>query len=253
MVRMATIAIGDIHGNSAALQDLLTQLRHEIDPGDTVVFLGDYIDRGADSKGCVELAIEFTESHRGKTIALCGNHEEWLLRTLRDYGRHSWLLGMDGFTTIRSYSAEAERVVRAAAEDAGPRLYEGGVTLPYNLFVSAMPTTHRQFFEHLVWSHRDEHGFYVHAGIDPNARLDSQTIEAMTWGSHYGRFPDDYSGDDVIVYGHRNNPSLDAAGWPHPRMGDRTIGLDTSHHGVVSAVRLPDRRVFQSQRYAEGV
>ena len=42
---------------------------------------------------------------------------------------------------------------------------------------------------------------------------------------------------------------LDADGWPSPRITERTIGLDTSHHGVVSAVQLPDRRVFQSGRH----
>jgi serine/threonine protein phosphatase 1 len=251
MVDMATVAIGDIHGNRAALQDLLAALRQEIDALDSVVFLGDYIDRGADSKGCIDLILDFTATHRGQTIALLGNHEDWLLRTLRDYSRHSWLLGMDGFTTIRSYSVEAEQIVRAAAEDAGPRLYEGGATLPYDVFVAAMPTTHLRFLEQLVSWHRDDHGIYVHAGVDPTAPLTSQTTDATIWGWHNGRFPEDYSGAEIVVYGHRNNPVVDAAGWPYPRVGDKAIGLDTSHHGVASAVRLPDRRIFQSRRYEE--
>ena len=51
---MSTIAIGDIHGNLAALLDLLEQLSDNVDREDVVVFLGDYIDRGPDSRGCVE-------------------------------------------------------------------------------------------------------------------------------------------------------------------------------------------------------
>lgn len=51
---MATIAIGDVHGNRAALDDLLARLEGELDVDDTVVFLGDYIDRGPDSKGCID-------------------------------------------------------------------------------------------------------------------------------------------------------------------------------------------------------
>jgi predicted phosphodiesterase len=51
---LATIAIGDIHGNLSALNDVLAQLRSEATSDDTVVFLGDYIDRGPDSRGCVD-------------------------------------------------------------------------------------------------------------------------------------------------------------------------------------------------------
>jgi serine/threonine protein phosphatase 1 len=51
---MATIAVGDIHGNVVALDDLLACLRAGIEEDDTVVFLGDYIDRGPDAKGCVD-------------------------------------------------------------------------------------------------------------------------------------------------------------------------------------------------------
>jgi hypothetical protein len=56
---MSTIAIGDIHGNVAAVADLLRQLRSMVTSSDVVVFLGDYIDRGADSKGCIDAILEF--------------------------------------------------------------------------------------------------------------------------------------------------------------------------------------------------
>ncbi len=51
---MATIAVGDIHGNRPALNDILDQIRGEVSGGDTIVFLGDYIDRGPDTRGCVD-------------------------------------------------------------------------------------------------------------------------------------------------------------------------------------------------------
>ena len=59
MIDMATIAVGDIHGNRLALDDILTQIRGEVTEDDTVVFLGDYIDRGPDTKGCVEALLGF--------------------------------------------------------------------------------------------------------------------------------------------------------------------------------------------------
>jgi serine/threonine protein phosphatase 1 len=55
---MATIAIGDIHGNLAALEDLLGQLAPDLTTGDTLVFLGDYIDRGPHSRGCIDRILE---------------------------------------------------------------------------------------------------------------------------------------------------------------------------------------------------
>jgi hypothetical protein len=51
-----------------------------------------------------------------------------------------------------------------------------------------------------------------------------------------------------VIYGHFNNAVLDAAGWPHPRITQHALGIDTISHGVLTAVRLPDRKVFQSHR-----
>jgi diadenosine tetraphosphatase ApaH/serine/threonine PP2A family protein phosphatase len=67
------------------------------------------------------------------------------------------------------------------------------------------------------------------------------------WGA--GSFPHGYDGAEVVVYGHRNNAALNADGWPAPMIVGRTIGVDTISHGVLTAVRLPDQRVFQSARY----
>ena len=113
---MATIAIGDIHGNLHALSDLLEQVRDEVGEGDTVVFLGDYIDRGADSRGCVDAILSFQRESPARITCLIGNHEEWLLKTQRDHSSHSWLLGMDGLRTgwsflclCKSFAIEASR------------------------------------------------------------------------------------------------------------------------------------------------
>ena len=72
---VATIAIGDVHGNRAALDDLLCQLDGEVQPDDTVVFLGDYIDRGPDSKACVDAILAFRADSPATVVGLCGNHE----------------------------------------------------------------------------------------------------------------------------------------------------------------------------------
>src|SRR6185503_166787 len=116
---MATIAVGDIHGNLPALDDVLEQILGESAAGDTVVFLGDYIDRGPDSRRCVESILRFQRETSAEVVCLLGNHEDWLLRTYHAHNRHSWLLGMEGFDTIRSYSIDAAEALREAVSNAG--------------------------------------------------------------------------------------------------------------------------------------
>lgn len=247
---MATFAVGDIHGNLPALRDLLAAVHAEIAADDTVVFLGDYIDRGSGSKQCVDAILAFASAHAGPTVCLGGNHEDWMMRSYRDHTAHSWLLGMKGFSTIGSYSADAEIVLRAAASRAGTGLYQDdALKLPYDMFFDAMPPAHLQFFDTLRLTYDDPHGIYVHAAFDPRLSLGEQSRDTLLFGRNDDGFPEDYRGDRVVVYGHRNDAVLDNDGWPSPRIAAHTIGLDTSHHGVVSAVRLPDRRIFQSGRH----
>ena len=246
---MATVAVGDIHGNLAALLDLLGQLRGEVAEGDVVVFLGDYIDRGPDSRGCVEAILAFRREISGEVVCLRGNHEDWMLRTLNDHARHSWLLGMPPFETVRSYSPDAERALRDAMSAAGLQLYLGRCELPYDVFFDAMPASHRAFFAELLPYFESPDCICAHAGVNPRvSNLAEQPMEALVWGA--AAFPAEYRGERTVVYGHRNNADIDAQGWPGPRIVGNTIGVDTISHDVLTAIRMPDRQVFQSDRHA---
>jgi serine/threonine protein phosphatase 1 len=245
---MATIAIGDIHGNLPALDDLLGQIGGEAGKGDTIVFLGDYIDRGPDTKGCVEAILAFQAHVPAAVICLCGNHEDWFLRTLADYRRHSWLLGMEALDTIRSYSPEAAEALRDAASEAGVALIVSRPELPYERFFNVMPQTHLRFFRGLAPYYQSADCLCVHGGVNPRvSRIQDQAREAVIWGGE--GFPDQYEGPETVVYGHRNNADVSGDGWPKPRIVGRTVGLDTISHGVLTAMRFPDRRVFQSARH----
>jgi len=245
---MATVAVGDIHGNLPALLDLLAQLRHEVAVGDAVVFLGDYIDRGSDSRGCIDAILAFRDEGVADVVCLLGNHEDWLLRTQVDYTLHSWLLGMDGLDTVRSYSPEAARALRDAVKQAGLRVYQGGCELPYGVFFDSIPAAHRAFFGELVLSFQSPDCICTHAGMDPRlSGLGEQTREALVWG--HAAFPAEYCADPALVYGHWNNADLDADEWPRPRIVGNTIGIDTVSHGVLTAIRMPGRKVFQSRRH----
>lgn len=246
---MATIAIGDVHGNRAALDDLLGRLGSELQSGDTVVFLGDYIDRGPDTRGCIESILRLRSAGRVNVVTLAGNHEDWLLRTIRDPHRHSWLIGMDGFDTIASYSRAAADVLRCAADAAGPRLIMDELPLPYGEFLTAVPPDHLAFLQSLRLVHRADGAIFVHGGLDPAVKaLEEQSREALLWGTT--TFLSEYVGSATVIYGHWDNARLDESGWPHPAMGRASIGIDTISHGVLTALRWPDRRIFQSTRYA---
>jgi len=245
---MATIAVGDIHGNRLALNDMLVKIRSEVAAGDTIVFLGDYIDRGPDTKSCVDAILGFQREVKAEVVCLLGNHEDWFLRTLRDYRCHSWLLGMEAFDTVRSYSVEADRALREAVSNAGADVSLERCALPYEAFFDSVPREHIRFFEGLRLYHQSADCVCTHGGLDPRvARIQEQTREALMWGA--GSFPNGYDGAEVVVYGHWNNAALNADGWPAPMIVGRTIGVDTISHGVLTAVRLPDQRVFQSARY----
>ena len=74
---MATFVIEDIHGNLSSLNNLLSKVLTELGSEDTLVFLGDYIDRGPDSRRCVDRVIEVQNESPFPVVALCGNHEDW--------------------------------------------------------------------------------------------------------------------------------------------------------------------------------
>src|SRR5439155_10681315 len=181
---MATIAVGDIHGHAAALDELLDQLRSEAGSDDTVVFLGDYFDRGPDARACIDAILQFKSDVRSEVVCLCGNHEDWMLRTLRDSRRHSWLMGMEALDTIRSYSVDAERAIHDAMSGAGLQLFVGSCALPYDLFFAAMPDAHRVFFERLIPAHETDDCVCVHGGLDRRVvRIEDRARDGLLWGS----------------------------------------------------------------------
>ena len=245
---VSTFAIGDIHGLAGALAHLLGQIRPLVQPGDTVVFLGDYIDRGPDSKGCIDHIIDFAGQVPVPVVSLLGNHEQWLLRTRRDYSDHSWLLGMEGLTTITSYSRSAAEELQAHATAAGSALYTEKVALPYELFFDLVPPSHLEFFDTLATYHRSVDAFCSHGGCNPAAgSLDAQSEHDLVWGSR--AFLTSFAGPDFVVYGHWGNAEPGGAGTWSPARAPFSLGIDTSAHGIVTAVRLPGLDVFQA---AEG-
>jgi serine/threonine protein phosphatase 1 len=150
-----TFAFGDIHGDLSALLRLLERLP-TLSADDTLVFLGDYLDRGPDSAGVVELlARDLPRRGPARVVCLLGNHEDAWLRVLREDG---W----PAFTGVPTNGC------RACAESflrGQPRPMDGaglGRVVHTGAFFPGWATA---WLEALPAWYEDEHGIYVHAGL----------------------------------------------------------------------------------------
>lgn len=246
---MATVAIGDIHGNLSALEDLLAKVMPTMSRNDVLVFLGDYIDGGPDSRGCLERIVRLKDEGPCHVVTLLGNHEDWMLKTMRDPTRHSWILSMEAFETIASYSMDAAVSLRQELERIGPRLITERAPMNYGVFFNLMPPEHVSFLKSLALYHCTADVVCVHGGVDvKGSPLNLQDPETLIWGPE--GFPDGYRGQEAVVYGHWDNAIKDESGWPWPCIkGNRTFGIDTISGGVLTAMRFPDGEVFQSDTH----
>jgi serine/threonine protein phosphatase 1 len=171
-----TYAVPDLHGRWDLLEIALAEIEEEA-PG-TIVFLGDYVDRGPESRQIVDCLIDGPRPG-WRWICLKGNHEELMAGALTGtLDREAWLRN-GGDATLRSYGHAEEG-------------YEPGV----------VPVAHIVWMQHLPLLHRDVHRVYVHAGVDPNVPLDAQDAFTLLWL----RYPEDDPGGHSgfhIVHGHQ--------------------------------------------------
>jgi serine/threonine protein phosphatase 1 len=234
--------VGDIHGRSDLLGSLLPKL--ETAEGDNVVFLGDYIDRGPDSKGVVDSLLHFADTTRATVTFILGNHEQWMRRSLDDPCRHSWVLGMQGLDTVKSYSLEAARIIEDEMNFVGADLFLQKLPLPYDALVSSMPPDHLRFFEELLPYARTQDVVCVHAGVSGEyVTVESETEQTLVWGQN--DWWQKYRGKDTIVYGHWNNANR-SSGLAEPFACNGTFGIDCVASNELIAVRFPDLSIWRS-------
>ena len=198
-------AIGDIHGCLKTLKALLKKLPYQ--PDDLLVFIGDYIDRGPDSKGVLEFLMQFMYEHP-HVVYLRGNHEQLCLDALKNKSEDAYAqwLRNGGGATLSSYHGQ----------------FDGA----HALMLQSLPLTYET----------DQY-FFCHAGVDANFSLEEQPKDALLWM----REPFIHSTVDygkVIVFGHTQFKSV--------LMTANKIGIDTGcvSGRKLSAVALPSLEVF---------
>jgi serine/threonine protein phosphatase 1 len=221
-------AVGDIHGELEMLEALVDSL--PLREGDRLVFLGDYVDRGPDSRGVVEYLIGF--SQKFPCVFLCGNHESMFLDFLgwrrREYFAGDAFLANGGDRTLASYGY-------FDAEDPDPARFE-------------LPESHRFFYRNLRLWHREGDYLFVHAGVghrmlretDLTYALHRARSEDLLWDRSCIELPHNLG--VTVIYGH--TPSMDfQVRWNPPF----SIGIDTGavYGGRLTAIRLPDETLFQ--------
>jgi serine/threonine protein phosphatase 1 len=218
-------AIGDIHGMRDELAKLLSRL--QLQKGDRLVFIGDYVDRGPNPKGVVDDLLQLAKSY--ECLFLMGNHEAMFLSFL-------------GWTGPHYFGSEAF-------------LHNGGETTlaSYGYFSSdddfELPPEHHQFYESLRLFHIEGEYAFVHAGLskaalglsDVKYALSRENPKDLLWQRETADLP--HSLGVTVVYGHTPLPDFGVR-WNVPY----SIGIDTGavYGGPLTAIRLPDETIFQS-------
>lgn len=188
-------AIGDIHGQLSKLEDALALIEADGGAGAPVVFLGDYVDRGPNSRGVIELLSKGQAEGRNWTF-LKGNHDRMMEWYLENPPRHDpyMLVGyhwmhdrIGGRETVASYGVKKVE---------GRRMFDLADEIR-----AQVPTAHAQFLRDLKLSHHVGDLFFAHAGIRPGVALDAQSETDLLWIRQ--EFHDDSRDHGaLIVHGH---------------------------------------------------
>lgn len=238
-----TFAVGDIHGDLAALRAVLAKLP-PLDEDDTLVFLGDYLDRGPESRQVIAFVRhQLPKRTPAKIVALRGNHEDGWLR-VRQGGWPEFVIpiGNGCLATMRSYEEKIhfEGDVPSVAEMR--RMQDAGF-FPEDV-VTWMKT--------LPYFYEDAHAIYVHAGLDGEGATWRHPRDGAVKPLLWMREPDFYNRYEgkPVVFGHTHVKELP------PELEDRRtpwrrgplIGIDTGagRGGPLTAIALPDGEVFQA-------
>ena len=247
-----TIAIGDIHGQLQALETLLAKLP-VLTPADTLLFIGDYLDRGPDSTGVVQLIREeLPRRCPARIVALRGNHESAWAKILAG-GDPAFVLpsGNGCLATLRSFTG-------------GPAPARGDfpadpTELQALLSGSFFPSEVAAWIASLPHWHEDAHAIYVHGGLPlrdgswlhPSAYPDP---EALAW-CREPTFFSAYRGKRV-VFGHTPATKLPQSLSTHTPAdpGDlfvagEVVGIDTGCGcgGFLTALELPSMSVYETR------
>jgi serine/threonine protein phosphatase 1 len=169
---MRTLAFGDIH----ACLDALICLWDEVDPQpeDKVIFLGDYVDRGPDSRGVIDFCMDLKQKDLDITF-LCGNHEEKFVMSIRDKNDlKDWMENWGGDATVKCYGS-----------------------------FEAVPAEHWEFLRTILPYYETESHIYIHACLEPDVPLSLQLpFTILHRKFDFPRYPEPHQSGKIMICGH---------------------------------------------------
>ena len=218
---MRTLAIGDIHGCTAALDALWAKVVPSA-ADDQVVFLGDYVSRGPDSAGVMNRLVRWSKSHG--LVALRGNHEQMMMEARESPGQLEVWRSCGGDAALASYDV----------------LGDGG-----NL--ADVPDEHWEFLDHFCrdWFETDTH-IFVHAGAYAELEMDEQPTLILRWEVFHD--PPPHQSGKVLVCGH--TPQKTGV----PRNIGHAVCIDTAvvrRDGWLTCLDIGGGRVYQANQRGE--
>jgi serine/threonine protein phosphatase 1 len=213
---MRTIAIGDIHGCRASLEALADHAGFA--EGDTIVTLGDYVDRGPDSRGVIDFLLKLRK--RVTVVSLMGNHEIMMLAARQSSDAFlTWMMAeVGGEETMASYGAES---------------------------LGDIPAAHWEFIEAGLPFHEIETHFFVHASAAPEVALPDQMERVLYWQRFLN--PPPHQNGKVMVCGHTSQQSGRPVNLGHAVCIDTWVYGD----GWLTALEVGSGRYWQTNEAGE--
>jgi serine/threonine protein phosphatase 1 len=216
-LRSRTIAIGDIHGCSRALGVLVGALAPT--SRDLIVALGDYIDRGPDARGVIELLIDL--QRRCRLAPLLGNHEEVLLDVRASRLPIHWSFSLGGSATLKSYG--------------------GGLDF------SRIPEEHIRFMEESFDYVETATHIFLHANYDPDLPIPEQPLATIRWSSLRETMPGPHRSGKTVIVGHTAQKGGEILDLGHIKC----IDTDCYGGGWLTALDVDSSEVWQANQDGE--
>lgn len=209
------LAIGDPHGCSLALAALLQAIDPQ--PADTIITLGDYVDRGLDSKGVLDQLIAL--ANRCRLVPLLGNHDQMMLHARSGRDDFRFWMNCGGITALDSYGSSGR--------------------------IDLIPAAHFRFLERCLPFYETPTHMFLHANYRPDLRLDKQDDHTLRWLSLRDFVPGPHCSGRVAVLGHT----------PHTEVLDlgHLLCIDTGCYsgGWLTAMDVVSGQVWQVNERGE--
>lgn len=212
---MAIYAIGDIHGCYKALKKLLSTIPSK--PKDQFIFLGDYVDKGPDTKKVIDLLLDFSKQYT--TTFVQGNHELLMLAAQQNEKSRSGWLKFGGEQTLQSYKAKNK-----------------------TSWYQKIAKEHWVFLKQLKSYAEHDQFIFVHAGVEVGVPLSQQNEHHLFWKKLHE--PNPYGEGRIVICGHTAQKSGEIAHFGH------TICIDTYAHGGgwLTALEVSSGQFYQANQ-----